>query len=126
MTVFYGLTTEDANTVEEVIAGFGPVKIDFGETMYFTPSKGDCDVVVLEIDSPDLIRLHDLIASRLEYHSDYTTYIPHLTIAYVHRGRGQDYDDLPVRITGQSIVMDEVVFSARPNGVKTPISLKRS
>lgn len=125
VTVCYGLTTEDAEAVRRVVEGFGPLEIEFGTTMVFTPADGACEAVVVEVVSERLRELHKLITSQLEYHSNYDEYRPHLTVAFVERGRGYQYEGRDTAITNVSIPAETVVFSARPMGMKTEISLMK-
>ncbi len=69
------------------------------------------DVVVVEIISDDLKALHALIKENLPNEQTYEDYRPHLTLAYVKSGAGAKYDELELDVTGNKVVVDEVVFS---------------
>jgi hypothetical protein len=119
VTVLYGLHGDDPAAVRTALAGEGPIAMTLGKTKVFaaTPDR-PCDVVVLEVDSPDLHRLNAKLAE-LPNTNAYPEYRPHATLAYVKPGRGTQYagrgESVPVSV-------DRLVFSA-PDNTRTEIPL---
>ena len=130
VTVLYGLLTEDPDEVEAVVQGFGPVTLRLDKTIVFRNDKAtqaqqgaDYEVVVLAIKSPDLERLHTLIAYHLDYENDRPYYVPHLTVAYVQPGCGAAYEGRVVPgFTGREFRMDTLTFCSK-TGDPVSISL---
>lgn len=121
ITVLYGLLDSDPFAVSGLLEReWGrPVEIVFGKTMVFDVE--DYDVVVIEIISEDLKALHELIKDNLPNEQTYD-YQPHFTLAYVKSGAGTKYDNLELDVTGNKVIIDEVVFS-NTEGDFTEISL---
>jgi 2'-5' RNA ligase len=108
ITVKYGLHTNDVKDVTAVLDFSATVSIILGKTAIFvTP---DYDVLIIEVDSPDLYALNELISDRLEVTDTHPEYHPHVTIAYLKSGMGGLYagDDT---FEGQVATFDELVFS---------------
>ncbi len=110
ITVLYGLHADSSEEVQELVAGFGPVRITLGDVTLF-PAEGDkdYDVVKIDVQGDDIHRLHDLL-KQAEHTSTYPDYKPHLTIAYVNAGEGQKYVG-PCELTGAELEFDKFQFS---------------
>jgi len=140
VTVFYGLDPSvTAEQVAEALANSdsvlemvdrGGASMTLGKTSVFTAEdvkalRGkavDYDVVVLDIDSPDLVLLNGVIGNgNLGAKSTDAAYVPHATLAYVKAGRGAEFagDD---GLAGVVVKFDEIQFSDT-DGNLTPISL---
>ena len=122
ITVKYGLHSRpDAlATLQEILRDEPPVTVTFGKTAIF-PDSGDGDVVKVDIESPDLRRLHKKIADALpntETHGDYT---PHATVAYVQPGLGKKYVGR-TDLEGRQVTFDQMLF-AGTDDTKTSIPL---
>jgi 2'-5' RNA ligase len=96
VTALYGIHTDDPKQVEQVVAGFGPVKFKTGDIEMF-PDKEDkefpgqkYDVLYICIDGEDCHKLNAKL-KELEYTQTQPSYIPHMTLAYVKAGKGQKY-----------------------------------
>lgn len=121
VTVKYGTHTDSAEELRAVVEGFGTVRFRLGKTSIFAGEKQD--VVKIDVSSPDLVRLNKLIASSLANTTTHPIYHPHITLAYVKSGLGEQYagrDDLE----GFELSSDVVVFSDQSNS-KTKIKLTR-
>jgi 2'-5' RNA ligase len=120
ITVKYGLIDPDPNSVKDAIAGRGPVAFTLGQTGVF--SHLDYDVVYVAVNSPDLGDLHTKIASGvLCAPSDYDTYRPHATVAYVKSGRGVKYSGMTA-LDGLGATINTLMVSDI-DGNKTEIPL---
>jgi hypothetical protein len=119
VTVFFGLHTDDADEVKEVIDGQEPIKLSLGKTSIFESEK--YDVVKFTVESKDLVKLNKKLGDELENTTNHPVYYPHCTISYVKKGCGKKYvgnDDFE----GKSFLIKELVFSSKDK-VRTRISL---
>lgn len=122
VTIKYGLHTNDAEDVAQLLADEPPVTVTFGATSFFPDVEdGTADAVKLDISSPDLRRLNKKIADALKNTESYPTYKPHATVAYVKPGLGQTYAG-NAELKGQTATIDRVRFSAK-DGSQTDIRL---
>lgn len=119
-TVLYGIHDKKSNSVRKLLKGVSPFDIKLGKVSSFTnPEK--FDVIKVEVASQKLHDLHDLLCDNLEVTETYPDYKPHITIAYLKKGKGRS-------LVGSEVFADvlvkvkEVVFSSRA-GVKSPIYL---
>jgi predicted RNA methylase/2'-5' RNA ligase len=92
VTVRYGLHTDNIDDVLSAMTGSGSVEMRFGKVSVFpgADSGKDYDVLKVDVDSPDLHRLHDDLG-RLPHTDTHAEYHPHATIAYVRAGLGKKY-----------------------------------
>jgi len=121
ITVKYGLHTNDLRKAQPLIKGVGPIKAKLGKVSIF--ENDDEDVVMVEIDSPELHALNKKIADGLEHTDTHPDYKPHATIAYVKKGEGKKYggDD---RFEGKEITLNSLVFSGK-DGRETKYNFKK-
>jgi 2'-5' RNA ligase len=114
VTVKYGLHTENAKEVADVLKGEPPIKATIGKVSIFPAKEGaDYDVVKMDVDSPDLHRLNAKIAKNLDVTDTHPEYKPHITLAYVKPGEGAKYDGKANELTGQEVTLNNVEFSGR-------------
>src|SRR5581483_6226868 len=123
ITVKYGLHTENAEEVRRIIEGFGPVRVTLGPVSLFTTEDTgeDYEVLKIDVDGEDLMRLNELITSSLENTDKHPEYHPHLTLAYLKPGVSDKYTDWR-GVEGTELVFDGVDFS-EPEGSRETISL---
>jgi len=117
ITVKYGIHTEDAAAVKDLIQGTGPIVITLGETAIFETE--DADVVYVAVDSPQLVLLNTRISAAVQVTDTHPTYQPHATVAYVRSGVGQQYAGNPV-LKGMTAIVDTVRFISK-QGTETAI-----
>lgn len=122
VTALYGLHGDgDSEALPKLVGCFGPVKVKLGPLSCFcaTADKPH-DVLKVEIDSPDLVKLHDLLKTRPN--SDkWPTYNPHVTVAFLKPGEGKKYDGKKT-FEGLEWTFDALTFRDR-DGKPTKISL---
>ncbi len=120
ITIKYGLHSEDPKAVASVVSSSRGVSAKIGDIGMFVTDEAD--VVILKVESPDLVKLNETI-STLPNTTEFE-YTPHITIAYVKTGKGKGYvRTLENPLEGQSISVDEIQFSNK-KGEFTPIKLK--
>lgn len=119
ITVLYGIHSEKPDQVKKFVKD-GEIKVTLGKVEVFSnPLK--FDVVVISVESPDLVDLNEKMRKDIEYTNKYSEYKPHVTVAYVKKGKGwqhQGYD----KWEGKNFLCDYIVFSSK-NGSKERISL---
>ena len=108
VTVKYGLHTDDADEVAQVVRDFGPVQVTLGKTFLF-PGE-EYDVVNVEVKSPALVRLNKLISDSLECTDTHPEYVPHVCLAYVKSGLGKKYEGID-RVDGMRLTFQDLIFS---------------
>ncbi len=91
VTAFYGLlpTDEIKQQITSIASTVEPFVIQLGQVSLFTTNP-DFDVLKVDVDSPELRQLNGML-SKLPNGNTRTTYNPHMTIAYVKKGRGAKY-----------------------------------
>lgn len=119
VTVKYGLTTSDPEDVRDALDGEGPITATLGPATIF--DAPDYDVLKLDVDSPDLHRLHAAL-NALPHGDTHAQYQPHVTICYLQKGRGQQYTG-PTPLNNRTVQFDTVHFSGKDR-VVTPIALE--
>jgi 2'-5' RNA ligase len=118
-TVLYGIHSEGSEEVKK-IAQDGNLNVKLGKIEVFTnPLK--FDVVVISVDSPDLVKMNEKMRSDIEYTNKYSEYRPHVTVAYVKKGKGWKHRGND-KWEGKEFSCDYIVFSSK-NGSKERISL---
>lgn len=101
VTIKYGIETNKAALVAELVKGYGVISVTFGKTQAF--SSAEFDVVYVSAESSDLVKLNALISSTLKVTDTHSGYIPHATLACVKTGMGADY-------VGDSTLEDQCFF----------------
>jgi len=119
-TVIYGIHDKRSVAARQVLKEVKPFEIKLGKvTAFTTPEK--FDVLKVGVTSPDLHDLHDLLRDKLEVTESFPEYKPHVTIAYLQKGKAESLVGSD-KFKGITVTVDKVVFSSSA-GVKTPISL---
>jgi hypothetical protein len=126
VTALYGLYKVK---VEEVINKLkdkfpGEVSLELGKMSLFKINKEGEPYEVLKIDviSDDLVRINGYLRETFPYSSDYPDYKPHLTIAYLKRGKGKKFEKNK-EFEGKKIKSNKLIFSPPNNGKDTRFSL---
>lgn len=124
VTVKYGLHTQDSAEVAAALQGFRRIRCTLGDTIVFT--QPDQDVVAIAVESPDLLALRARVSKQLSWEDEYATdYRPHLTLAIVKPGTGQQFAG-DRSFAGQRFVAEEAVFTPKsPSERQTVITLTR-
>jgi 2'-5' RNA ligase len=119
-TILYGIHGDV--TDEEVKQLFSKVKksdiqIEMkGIDCFYNPQY---DVLKINVESPKLTELNEL-AKTLPHTSNFPDYKPHITIAYLNRGKGRNYIKPTFDIKSYNI--RNIIYS-KPNGEKIDIPL---
>lgn len=120
ITILYGLHSGKSEQVEQLLQNEGPIRAKLGRvTVFSNPFK--FDVVVIGVISDDLMRINKKLADNVAYTNRYGSYQPHLTIAYVKKGKGWRHDGLKLW-EGKELTAGYVVFSSK-EGFKKKIPI---
>lgn len=118
ITVKYGLHTNDPEEVRRLVTGFGPFEVTLGAVTLFPAKEPSAqrggeqyDVVKVEVESEDLRRLNALLSANLPHTDTHPEYKPHLTLAYVKPGKGQQYITAEAPFTGMVMDFGTLTFS---------------
>lgn len=118
ITILYGLHAEQPDVVRELLQKHGPVKVRLGKVGVFTnPFK--FDVVMIEAVSDELKMLNETLTQNVRHTNKYGVYRPHVTIAYVKKGKGWQFNKWNIW-EGKEFTCDYAVFSSK-NGFKEKI-----
>lgn len=114
VTVRYGLHTTDPAEVARLLQGQGPIRVRMGKTSTFPPSESSdgAAVVKVDVDSPDLHRIHRLIGDGTEVTDSHPDYKPHVTLAYVKPEAASRYVG-DQSLAGREVTVDRITFSAK-------------
>tara|TARA_B100001778_G_scaffold334404_1_gene345604 strand:+ start:1850 stop:2371 length:522 start_codon:yes stop_codon:yes gene_type:complete len=121
VTVLYGLHTGSAEEIREFLKDSEPFEISLGKVSKFRTSD-EHDVLKIDIESDELRALNRKL-KELPHTSTHPTYNPHLTLAYVKKGRCDDMVGEEL-FKGEKFEVNELVFSSKTEK-KTPIPLRR-
>lgn len=134
ITIKYGLHTNDAAAVRDILDGVKSFTVKLGKVSAFYAdnqstkdgvkrSGKDFDVLKIDVVSQALHRLNRRIADALEHTDTHPTYSPHVTIAYLKPGTAADYAGSD-EFAGEEMVVDKLIFS-NCEGETTTIDLDR-
>jgi len=84
ITVKYSIHEVDPKSIEELIEGFGPIKVELGKISKFNTNP-HYDVIKIDVESNKLMKLNQYLTDNLKCTDSFKTYIPHATIAYVKK-----------------------------------------
>jgi len=91
ITILYGIKSNKyLDAVKKIYSETLPVEIVLKEITLFD-NNNDFDVIKIDIDSPALSKLNEEIRSKVPYQNKYNDYKPHLTLAYVKKGMGDNF-----------------------------------
>jgi 2'-5' RNA ligase len=110
VTVLYGISDDDAEKTKEILKRLPKqLTATLGKiTLFETNSK--FDVLKIDVTSPSLARLNEFLCKNVEYHNDYPKYQPHVTLAYLKKGRGKPYDG-DTAFDGKTVKFDAFIYS---------------
>lgn len=89
ITVKWGIKNDDKEQPLEVFKNEKGGEVELGEINYF--DNDDYDVLIIEVKSKDLTRLNKKSEELECKESSHKEYKPHVTIAYLKKGLGDNY-----------------------------------
>lgn len=124
ITIKFGLEFDEPDEVIQSLKGEKGGKVKLDEIKIFDDND-KYDVLVVKCKSEALNRLHKKLTDDLEIEDKYPEYQPHITIAYLKKGKAKKYKAMAIRgFTYYLLDFDfnEVVFEDR-NDKETVIKL---
>jgi len=122
VTVLYGIHHEVPTKIEKALEETKPFKIQLGKISLFLKNE-HFDVLKINVISPKLNDLNRLFRKNINHNNDYPKYQPHITIAYIKKGKGKKYSG-STEFENRQFIAESVVFSSKL-GAKNEIRLKR-
>jgi 2'-5' RNA ligase len=121
VTVLYGIHETNVRKVKTLIENEKPFEIRLGNIGIFSHNE-IFDVVKINVTSKQLNDLNKVLKDELSHKNLYPIYSPHVTIAYVKKGRAKSLEDDSF-FAGKKFPVKQVVFSSK-NGSKCLLTLK--
>jgi 2'-5' RNA ligase len=121
ITLLYGIHTEKSTRVRKLVRDVETFQVALGKVSLFTTSSV-YDVLKIEVAAPALTRLNKMLRDSLYCTQSFHEYSPHMTVAYLEKGRGEKYDG-DDRFKGKTFEATHLIFSSSA-GTKTRIKLK--
>ena len=119
VTVLYGLHTDDPEPVAKLLRQVRPFSVMMGPHGVFS-SKEVFDVVMIEVISRELMRLNAMLRRQLPHTTAYE-YHPHLTLAYLKKGKAWQYRKHDC-FANEVCWVKELVFSGPHDKVTLPLN----
>jgi len=119
VTVQYGIKDNDVASVQAALQDQYGCDVELGSTDYF--SNDDGDVVFVSVTGDGLSRLRDAVRDKTDVVDTRKRFVPHVTLAYVKKDRGQAYAGND-KLSGVKFSCTDLSFCST-DGSKTPIEL---
>lgn len=119
VTVLYGIHETSPKSTFDLLQGESEFFVSLGDVTLF--ENENYDVLKIDVTSGELRRLNLEVRKSVEYTSKFNDYKPHITLAYLKKGKGSLY--LSSIFRGTKMRVGEMVFSAS-GGKKTSLFLK--
>lgn len=84
-------------------------------------TNDDFDVLILEIESPDLYNINKTFRDNCKFTNNYPNYIPHMTLCYIKKGTCKDLEG-ECELSGTSMNFNKIQFCHR-DGHFLPMTL---
>ena len=85
-TILYGLTDDDPDAVRKIVSSVEPFSVRLGLVTAFM-DKPNYDVLKIDVECPQLLKLHYALRNALKNDNKFPTYSPHCTICYLQKGK---------------------------------------
>lgn len=119
-TVLYGIHSSKSDQVKKLASDQKPINAKLGNIEIFD-NPPNFDVVVIKVISEDMKRLNKIFSDNIAHTNKYKNFRPHVTIAYVKKGKGYKHRKVKNWI-GKEFKSDYLIFSST-NGTKDKIFL---
>ena len=120
VTVLYGIHDDRPDAAVAALSGFGHAVVTLRQIDLLTDPAA-YDVLVANVDSEDLERMHERLAKAVRFTDLYPFYHPHVTVAYVRKGSCRHHVNANVW-DGRRFLVEHAVFSSK-YGVKQSFPL---
>ena len=115
VTVMYGLSPIEETRVKELLNKV-PKKIvaELGKISKFSNTDTPYDVLKIEVKSPHLNKIHEMIRKNFDNNYKWPQYNPHVTLAYVKKGTCNEYVGNKT-FEGMKVMFETFMYS---NGIR--------
>ena len=115
VTVMYGLSPIEETRVKELLTKV-PKKIvaELGKISKFSNADAPYDVLKIEVKSPHLNKIHEMIRKNFDNNYKWPEYNPHVTLAYVKKGTCNEYVGNKT-FEGMKVMFETFMYS---NGIR--------
>ncbi len=109
VTVLYGIDTMEEEKAKALLRKIpGQITATLGAiTKFETP---EFDVLKIDVASPYLTRINKFLRDTVEYHNDYPSYKPHVTLCYLKKGAGAEFTN-DNRFVGMKFAFKTFLYS---------------
>lgn len=109
VTVKYGIYGSNYELIYSYLKKVKPFYVSIKGISCF--EKDDCDVLKLDVESNQLVNLHNLFKNNVPNKETYPIYHPHLTLAYIKKGYKDDLIRDTSREIGSSFLVNRFVYT---------------
>ncbi len=120
VTILYGLYEKNAQKIRYIIENEKPLDIRLGAVTIF--HNDNFDVIKIDVKCKALHELYSILSDKFPHKKTHPIYIPHITIAYVKKGKGKDLNNNDF-FQGKKFTAKQILFSNK-NGIKSFLSLR--
>jgi len=116
ITVKYGILTGNTDEINKVLKGEKGGTVELDKIDLF--ENDDFDVLIIRVKSKDLNRINKKISDNIKNEDKYSKYQPHMTIAYLKKGKGEEYKELAIEyfeLDDFSFDFDSILFEDKFN-----------
>jgi DNA repair protein RadC len=108
VTVLFGIVSNDFEAVKKLLENHKPFSVKLAnKTSVFNNDL--YDVIKIDVNSEGLKRMNKKLWKEFKVKTDHPDYHPHLTIAYVKKGKGKEYDGL--KVNPSKFQVEQITFS---------------
>lgn len=119
-TVFYGINSPDPNSIFHIVKDIKPFFVRLGLITGFL-DKPNYDVLKIDVECPEIYKLHYDIQNSVPNENSYPTFAPHVTSAYLQKNKVYQWLGNTM-FRGVTFAVDTLIFSSL-SGEKIPIKL---
>ncbi len=120
VTLLYGLYETNPRKVRYVVEQEKPFDVKLGLVTVFKNER--FDVIKIDVSGKGLHTLHAALMERFEHKKLYPVYQPHITVAYVPKGKGSRFEGDEF-FKGKNFPVKEIIFSSK-SGDKCKLILR--
>ena len=93
VTVLYGIQNEsDYFEIRRILAKAEPPELEVGKISSFRRDDSPFDVLKLDVISPSLSKIHNLLKNKFENNYKFPDYQPHITLAYIKKNTNTEIE----------------------------------
>lgn len=110
VTLFSGLYSNSFDSVRNLFPKVQPFECTLQEIGIFHNEK--FDVLMIQVSSEDLLKINQKLCRTVDFEDLYCGYVPHVTIAYVKRGKAKNFNGMD-RFRGRKFTVKNILFSSK-------------